>query len=234
MAPQFSVFRIKAVTFGVAAGLLLAGCAGGSVANDASLSPAENQLRQSNARFNQTVGEGAATGALVGGIAGLAFGGKNRGQAAVIGAAAGGALGAGAGYVVARNNLSRSSTETQFNDAIQQAGAQADQYRISANNSRDIADQALADAKRLGDQYRAHQITQEQYRSGLAKYQTDSEMISKQIGYSQQASASIRENSQVASGSKKAQLVKSAADVEASTREMQQTLASFSNALAAS
>jgi hypothetical protein len=62
MASQFSVFRIKTVTFGVAAGLLLAGCAGGSVANDASLSPAENQLRQSNARFNQTVGEGPRPG----------------------------------------------------------------------------------------------------------------------------------------------------------------------------
>jgi hypothetical protein len=226
--------RFRMATFGVAAGVLLSGCAGGSVINDANLSPAENQLRQSNARFNQTVAEGAGTGALVGGIAGLAFGGKNRGQAALLGAAAGGALGAGAGYVVARNNLSRSSTEAQFNDAIQQAGAQADQYRTSANNSRDIADQALADAKRLGDQYRAHQITQEQYQSGLAKYQIDSDMISKQIGYAQQASASIRADSQMASGSNRAQLVRSAADVEASTRNMQQTLASFSNAVAAS
>lgn len=93
----------------------------------------KNQLRQSNARFNQTVGTGA--GALLGAVAGLALGGPNRNQAALIGAAAGGALGAGAGYAVARNNLSRASSEAQFNDAIQKAVADANAFRASAQAS---------------------------------------------------------------------------------------------------
>ncbi len=108
--------RRLSVVFLTSAGLLLAGCASGGY--DPNLSPAQNQLRQSNARFNQIIGEGAGAGALLGGIAGLALGGRNRGQAALIGAAAGGALGAGAGYAVASNNLSRSSSEAQFNAAI--------------------------------------------------------------------------------------------------------------------
>jgi len=170
MVPWFSLFRLRAVAFAAAAGILLSGCAAGSGSYDSGLSPAQNQLRQSNARFNQTIGEGAATGALLGGLAGLALGGRNRAQATLIGVAAGGALGAGAGYAVANNNLNRSSTEAQFNDAIRQAGADADFYRASANSSAQIADDASADAARLGTQYRARQITQAQYRAGLAKY----------------------------------------------------------------
>lgn len=131
MLASFSRPRLRATAFVLACGMLLVGCAANS-GYDPSLSPAQNQLRQSNQRFTQTVGEGAVAGAVLGGIAGLALGGRNRAQSAAIGAAAGGALGAGAGYVVARNNLNRSSTEAQFNDAIQQASADSDAYQKSA------------------------------------------------------------------------------------------------------
>lgn len=222
MVSWFSLLRLRAVAFAAVSGLLLSGCAGGAGAYDASLSPAQNQLRQSNARFNQTIGEGAGAGALLGGVAGLALGGRNRGQAALIGAAAGGALGAGAGYAVARNNLNRSSTEAQYSDAIQQAGAEAKVYRDAAASSAQIADDANADAARLRTQYRAHQISQAQYRAGLARYQTDNDALLNHIQKARQASATIRQESQVASGSNRTQLANSAADIERSTRQAEQ------------
>lgn len=220
----------RTVAIVVAGGIMLAGCASTN-AYDANLSPAENQLRQSNARFNQTVGEGAVAGAVLGGLAGLALGGRNRGQAALIGAGAGGALGAGAGYAVARNNLNRSSTEAQFNNAIQQASADAEAYRTSANASRQIADQAYADATRLRGQYQARQITEEQYRAGLAKYRNDNEIIGKQVTQAQQAAANMRQDSRVASGSNSTQLNSTASDIESSRRQLEQSQARLSRVL---
>lgn len=232
MVSWVSLPCLRAVHLVVVAGLLLSGCAAGGSAYGTGLSPAQNQLRQANARFNQTVGEGAAAGAVLGGIAGLALGGRNRGQAALVGAAAGGALGAGAGYLVARNNLSRLSTEAQFNDAIQQAAADADAYRASASASSQIADQATADAARLGSQYRARQITQQQYRSGIAKYQADNDIISQQVGQAQQAASAMRQDSRVASGPNSARLANTASDVEASRQQLEQSRARLSRLLA--
>ena len=232
MLPWLSPLRLRAVHLVVAAGLTLTGCAGGANSYGSGLSPAQNQLRQANARFNQTVGEGAAAGAVLGGITGLALGGRNRGEAALIGAAAGGAVGAGAGYLVARNNLSRSSTESQFSDAIQQASADADAYRASADASSQIADQASSDAARLGSQYRARQISQQQYRAGIAKYQADNDIISKQVGQAQEAAAAMRQDSRVASGPNSARLANTANDVEASRRQLEQSQVRLSRILA--
>lgn len=222
--------RLLSVVYVTSAGLLLAGCAGGGY--DPGLSPAQNQLRQSNARFNQTIGEGAGAGALLGGIAGLALGGRNRGQAALIGAAAGGALGAGAGYAVASNNLNRSSSEAQFTSAIQKASADADAFRSSAQASQQIADQATADASQLNKQLRAGQITQAQYRAGLAKYQADNDIITTQISEALKSAAMMRRNARVASGSNSGQFAGSASDVEASRIRLQQSQAKMSRLLA--
>ena len=225
-----SKLRLRSVVFLTSTALLLAGCASGGY--DPGLSPAQNQLRQSNARFNQTIGEGAGAGALLGGLAGLALGGRNRGQAALIGAAAGGALGAGAGYAVASNNLSRTSSEAQFNEAIQRASADADAFRSSAQASQQIAEQATADAGRLNKQLRAGQISQAQYRSGLAKYQADNNMMTSQINEAQKSAATMRQNARVASGSNSGRFAGSASDVEASRSQLQQSQAKLSQLLA--
>lgn len=231
MQSWFGQIRLRAVSFITVGALLLAGCAT-QTAYDPRLSPAENQLRQSNARFSQTVGEGAVAGAVLGGIAGLAFGGRNRGQAALIGAAAGGALGAGTGYLVARNNLSRSSTESQLNDAISQAAQDAQAYRTSASASHQIADQATADAARLGAQLRANQIGQAEYRAGLAKYQADLDILNKQATGAQQAAATMRQDSRRVNPGAGGQLAQSASDIESSSRELSQSQARLSRALA--
>lgn len=232
MVSWWSAFRLRSIAVAASAAILLTGCAGGGGGYDASLSPAENQLRQSNARFNQTVGEGAGAGALLGAAAGLAFGGRNRGQAALIGAAAGGALGAGAGYAVASNNLSRASSEAQFNDAIQRASADAAAFRTSAQASQQVADDALADARKLNGQLQAGQITQVQYRSKLSKYQADNDLLAKQISEARKAAATARQGAQVASGDKNVQLARSAADLDASSRQLEQSQIKISRALA--
>jgi hypothetical protein len=231
MVSWFALLRLRAVALVAASGILLSGCASGAGSYDAGLSPAQNQLRQSNARFNQTVGEGAAAGALLGGIAGLALGGRNRGQAALIGVAAGGALGAGAGYAVARNNLNRSSTEAQFNDAIQQASADADAFRLSAQSSRQVADEAVLEASRLNKRLRAGQITEAQYRAGLARYQADRDFMDKQISEAQKSVAMSRQNAQVASSTDRGQFTRAAADVDASRLQIQQDKARLSRLL---
>ncbi len=223
--------RMRALVILVAGALALSGCAA-NTAYDPGLSPAENQLRQSNARFNTTVAQGAGTGAVLGGLAGLALGGRNRGQAALIGAGAGALLGGGAGYLVARNNLNRASTEAQFNDAIQQASADADAYRNSAVASSQIADQAYADADRLRGQYASRQITKEQYRAGLSKYQSDLEILNSQAADARKTAAALRQDSRVASAGDRVRMTGIASDEEASSQRLSQQASRISRALA--
>lgn len=231
MSIRFDAARFRLVAMLIVASLALNACAS-STAYDPGLSPAQNQLRQSNARFNTTVAEGAGAGALLGGLAGLALGGRNRGQAALIGAGAGAVLGGGAGYLVARNNLSRASTEAQFNDAIQQASAEADRFRSAAQASQQIADDATADVRKLNGQLRAGQITQAQYRTGLSKYQADNDAMTKQISEAHKAAVAMRQSAQVASGANRGQFTRSAAETEAASNQMEQTQARLSRALA--
>lgn len=233
MMSWWSALRLRSVAVMASAGILLAGCAAGG-GYDPSLSPAQNQLRQSNARFNQTVATGAGAGALLGGVAGLALGGRNRGQAALIGAAAGGALGAGAGYAVASNNLNRASSEAQFNDAIQEANAEANRFQSAAQASQQVADDATADARRLNGQLRAGQITQAQYRTGLSKYQADNDVLTRQISEARKAAVAMRQSAQVASGANSGQFSRSAAETEAASNQMEQTQARLSRMMAGS
>ncbi len=223
--------RVRVMASIVAMSVVLAGCAG-QPAYDSGLSPAQNQLRQSNARFNQTVGEGAVAGAVLGGLAGLAFGGRNRAAAAGIGALAGGALGSGAGYLVARNNLSRSSTEAQYADAIQQAQADAATFRSYADASRQVADQAYAEATRLRSQVRSGQITRGQYDNQISRYKADDEAMRTHIAQAREVSQQMSQNASVATPGNRSQFLRTKSDVDASNLQLEQSQARLSQALA--
>ena len=227
---SFSLVGFRATAFTVAMAVSLLGCA--TQGNDPNLSPAENQLRQSNQRFTQTVGEGAVAGAVLGGLAGLAFGGRNRGTAAAVGAAAGGALGAGAGYMVARNNLSRSSTEAQYSQAIAQASDDADAYRAAATSSQQIAVQAEADTRRMRGQLASNQITQQQYQAKLANYRSDAQLMDKQAEEAKKQAAAMRTDSQSASGEDRTRLLNLANSIDTSGQQQAQTASRLSRMMA--
>lgn len=232
LTSAFTPARARFYASWVALSLAVSGCA--APGYDNALTPAQNQLRQSNVRFNQTVGEGAVAGALLGGLAGLALGGRNRAGAAAIGAAAGGVLGGGVGYAVARNNLSRSSTEAQYADAIQQAQADAQNYRSAAESSRQVADQAYAEAGSLRNQARAGQITQAEYRSKLSRYQADQDAIGAQIKHARETSDQLAQNASVASGRNRGELLRAKSEVDQSRLQFEQSQARLSQAMAGS
>jgi hypothetical protein len=117
-------------------------------APDPTLSPAENELRREDARFNNTTTEGAVFGAALGAATGLAVGLlTNQKPAGVLaltagGAVAGGALGTGAGYMVARNNYQAQQSEANLQKAIAAAQQDLVAYQHSARASFEIAQEA--------------------------------------------------------------------------------------------
>lgn len=213
----------------VAFAIMLAGCAAPSY--DSSLSPEENQLRQSHARFTQTVGEGAAFGALAGAAAGALLGGHDRLAGAAIGAGAGGALGAGAGYLVARNNAAQSHSEGDYRTAIADAQQQAADLHRSADASRQIADRAVQEIAALDAQYRSRQISAADFRSRTEKYRSDNQLIQQQAQDAQTNASSLRSFAGSA-GQYRPQALSSANDMEASRVTFQRSAAAISQALA--
>ena len=229
LTKRFARASHRACALVLAACLTLTGCASGAVADDPSLSPEENQLRKSNARFTQTVGEGAAVGAIAGGLAGALLGGRNRVAMAALGATAGGALGAGAGYMVARNNAQRTHSEADYNKAIDQAQQDAAAYRSSADAARGIASQCVAAINALDQQYRSRQITAAQYRSSAAKYQADNDLLQKQVSGAQETANSLR--TMGATGSAAGSASSTAADIDGSRQSLARSAAAISQAL---
>ncbi len=212
----------------VAAGLAVTACAAPSY--DATLSPAENQLRASRAHFAETVGTGAAVGAVLGAGLGALVGHDARSAAA--GGLIGAALGTGAGYAVARNNAERANTEAAYDDAIQQAEADAAAYRQSADAARQIAQAALADAERLQAQYRARQITAAQYRAGLAHYAQDDVVIRQQIDDAGKAAITLRADAARGFGGNGPRLASTADSIGASESDLARSSEEIRRALA--
>ncbi len=165
----------------------VAGCA--APTSDPSLTPAENQLHQRAAQYDNTLIEGTAAGAVVGAIAGALLA-HNRAQGAAIGAAAGAALGGGIGYMVANSNQAQAQTEDQYHAAIKQANDTAQQSAADAG----AAEQEAADLRQkidqLGAQYTAKQVSAEDYQSQIGTLrQRDHELATIATHYQAQAKA---------------------------------------------
>lgn len=201
---------------------------------DASLTPAENELRASNIRFNNTVLTGAVTGALLGAGAGALLAGRNnRAQGALVGAAAGGALGAGAGYGVASNNQRQTQSEDTYNALIQEAQTRADQARKSAAASRVIADDAAARLRTLNAQYASKQISADAYRAQLARQRDNLNVLNERIREADSTSATLRTQARGLDRARAAPLLASATDLDRSNAEMKNAAAQMTRTLAA-
>lgn len=178
----------------------LGGCATGRRAPSPYLTPAEQQLR--NEVETERNLEGAALGCLGGAILGALIDENNRERGAAIGCGAGAVTGYVASeYVNARN---AEYADAQAYARAREEGAQraAARYRQATATARAL----VADEKRkiaaLNAQYRARQITAEQYKSQVASAAENIQLLNRQIGQIDDTIAQIdRDNSAAGSTS---------------------------------
>jgi hypothetical protein len=158
-APKHRGKGWRATAASLAVALLVAGCA--TPAHDPSLTPAQNELRASNARWNSTVATGAAAGAGVG-AAGCAAARMSVTEMLAC-AAVGAAVGALAGAAVANRNHTFANREASAQSRIESATATANALEAQSR----AAQQVVADNRRqlaeLDRQFRNRQITAADY-----------------------------------------------------------------------
>jgi hypothetical protein len=215
--------------------IMLTGCAG--QLGGPPLSPAQQQLRSANDRFNQTVGEGAAIGAIALGLVGAGVGAVAGGkQGAVIGLAAGaalgGAVGAAMGYNVARKNYAQARTEDNLKKLIGEANQDADAYHRSASASRDIAKEARVKIAALDAQYRAKTITAEQYRQSSMTYKSSADIMQAQLTSSTAKITAMRADAARQKTSDRNELLNDARQVELARRALKESSDSLAATLA--
>src|SRR5690348_62718 len=83
---------------------------GSGAAGEADMSPAQRQMRQQTTALNKTVWQGAAVGAIAGGLAGALIDHNNWLRGGLIGAISGGLAGGAAGQYVAARQRQAGST----------------------------------------------------------------------------------------------------------------------------
>lgn len=215
--------------------MLLAGCAGQM--GGPPLSPAQQQLKQANDRFNLTVGEGAAVGAVALGILGAGVGALAGGKKGALiglagGAALGGAVGAAVGYNVARRNYAQARTEDNLKQLIAAANQDADAYHRSAMASRDIAKEARIKIAALDAQYRARQITAEQYKQAAMTYKSSQDIMQEQLNSSSDKITAMRADAAHQSAGDRNELLNDAHSVELARRALKESSDSLAATLA--
>jgi outer membrane lipoprotein SlyB len=216
----------RCIALAMACMITLAGCAGQM--GGPPLTPAQQQLKSANARFNQTVTEGALAGALILGLIGAgvgaaAGGGKGAAIGGASGLALGGVIGATVGYNVARKNYAQANTETNLKQLIAEANGDAVAYSRSAQASREIAAEARRKIAALDAQYRAKTITAEQYKQSTQSYRESSTIMNAQLASTAQKMAEMRADAQAQSGTDRSSLLNDAAQVDAARRALKES-----------
>jgi gas vesicle protein len=116
-------------------------------------------------------------------VAGAAFGGRNnRGEAALIGALIGGIAGTMAGATMANRTLEFENREVSANERIASAQQAAASFEQAAMTAKQVTDENSRRLEALDRQYRARQITAEQYRRAAAPIQQDKELMERAAG----------------------------------------------------
>jgi gas vesicle protein len=147
---------------------------------DANLTPAQRQLRDQNQRWWQTAGTGAAAGAAAGIAAGALIGSGDRRQqqtAMLIGGLLGAAAGAFAGVTLANRTLGFENREINANQRIQSAQQTAANLEQAARTAEQVTEENARRLEALDRQFRARQITAEQYRAAAASARSDKDVI---------------------------------------------------------
>ena len=166
---------MRAAAACLALGMLVAGCA--TPAHDARLTPAQNELRMANARWNNTVATGAAAGAATGALAGAALAGNNRGQGALIGGLVGLGLGLAAGAMVADRNYTFANREASAQSRIESATATANELEAQSRAAQQVVAENRRQLTELDRQFRNRQITAAEYSARAQPMRQDLEQM---------------------------------------------------------
>jgi hypothetical protein len=183
---RMTFFRIATVS--TAALILVTGCA--STGAGPNGRPTEDQVR--GERIAQGAGMGCAGGAVAGALIGLALGGRNSGQSALIGAAAGCATGAVAGavygdYVDARSRQ-YANAQDRYRALVNGAESDLRKYRAyNAKTQQEVA-QLRSQVAAMAAGVRSAQVSEAAYqqqvseaRSKLAEMRQRAQQLDKAI-----------------------------------------------------
>lgn len=166
---------VRAAAACLAVGMLVAGCA--TPTHDARLTPAQNELRMANARWNNTVATGAAAGAATGALAGAALSGNNRGQGALIGAVVGLGVGLAAGATVANRNYTFANRAASAQSRIESATATANELEAQSRAAQQVVAENRRQLAELDRQYRNRQITAAEFSARAQPMRQDLEQM---------------------------------------------------------
>jgi outer membrane lipoprotein SlyB len=183
--------RFRVAALAIALPLALSACMG-APAFDPTLTPAQNQLRQSNASWNSTVATGALAGAATGALAGAALS-NNRGQGALIGGLIGLAGGLAAGALVAERNFTFANREASAQSRIENATAVANALEQQSRNAQQVVEQNRRMLADLDRQYRARQITAADYRARTQSMRADLAQMRQGVENGRQAREQINQ-----------------------------------------
>ena len=211
--------RILAVT---AASLLLLSACATTNAGGEPLTPAQQQLRSQNERFNGTIATGAVVGAIALGILGaLLAGPRNRGEGAALGALAGAAVGGAAGTYIAARNERYATREQAANARIAAANREAAELERTALAAEQVAKENRERLAALQARVKAEQATAAQLRAQQATAQQDLELMNEAIAHSRKVEGAMRADG-----------VPQAASVQDSRRRMEDAARDLQGALA--
>ena len=201
------------------------------------LTPAQMQLKQANDRFNKTVVEGAAVGAvalgLAGGVLGAMVGGRNGALlGAAAGAALGGAIGAAVGYDTAKKNYAQAKTEENLKKWIAEANQDAAAYQKSAVASREVAAEARQKIAALDAQYKAKTITVAEYQRNVASYRESDKIVTSQISQLDTKITAFRNDAQSIQGPDRQALLEDTRQMDESRRALRQSHEALAAAIA--
>jgi len=209
----------------LAAALALGACAT-TGADTANMTPAQRELHERTARFNETVATGAGVGCLLGAVIGAAATGEAK--HAAIGCGAGAVAGGAGGYYLATRNETYANREQGANARIASARKEADDLARTAQLANQVTRENKAKLAQLESRYRAGQIDAATYRKEADAARNDLKTIRTA---SDKASEISRTMGQDARQTGNASVGQQAARVQDAQRQLQQSANELEDAL---
>jgi len=215
------IVRTRSLAATAAALMLLSACATTGPGGEP-LTPAQQQLRAQNQRFNDTVATGVVAGALALGLLGaLLAGPRSRGEGAALGALAGAAVGGAAGTYIAARNERYATREQAAQARIAAANQEAAELERTALAAEQVAKENRERLAVLQARVKAGQATAAQLSAQVATAREDLALMNEAIAHSRKVEGAMRADG-----------VPQAASVQESRRRMEEAARELEGALA--